>query len=97
LVISETILLGDSISRLIAETGNNVIKVNLINDRGYTFVSQCWPGKKWKKDLNPENTGKKGDKLVGDFYVLFENEYKKQIQELIDQGFNKRRSGRMPL
>ncbi|HOK37976.1 MAG: arginine--tRNA ligase [Bacteroidales bacterium] len=90
-------LLGDSISRLIAETGNNVIKVNLINDRGIHICKSMLAWQKWKKDLNPENTGKKGDKLVGDFYVLFENEYKKQIQELIDQGLTKEEAENAPL
>ncbi|MFQ3579976.1 MAG: arginine--tRNA ligase [Bacteroidales bacterium] len=90
-------LLGDSISRLIAETGNNVIKVNLINDRGIHICKSMLAWQKWKKDLNPENSGKKGDKLVGDFYVLFENENKKQIQELIDQGLTKEEAENTPL
>jgi len=83
-------LLGDSISRILAHrTSNNVIKVNLVNDRGIHICKSMLAWKLWGNNITPSTAGKKGDKLVGDFYVLFDKEYKKQITELIQQGLTK--------
>lgn len=82
-------LLGDSISKILQVAGNEVIKVNLVNDRGIHICKSMLAWKKWGKGITPEQAGKKGDKLVGDYYVLFDKEYKKQINELINKGLTK--------
>jgi len=82
-------LLGDSITKILASKPNNqVIKVNLVNDRGIHICKSMLAWKKWGNNITPSMAGKKGDKLVGDFYVLFDKEYKKQVNELIEQGFS---------
>ncbi|MGQ9846306.1 MAG: arginine--tRNA ligase [Bacteroidales bacterium] len=82
-------LLGESISKILKSVGHEVIKVNLINDRGIHICKSMLAWQKWGNGSTPENTGKKGDKFVGDFYVLFDKEYKKQVHELIQQGYTK--------
>ncbi len=82
-------LLGDSISKILQTIGHNVIKINLINDRGIHICKSMLAWKKWGNGITPEKAGKKGDHLVGDFYVMFENEYKKQVNELIQKGIPK--------
>ena len=82
-------LLGDSISKILKSVGHEVIKVNLINDRGIHICKSMLAWQKWGKGITPELAHIKGDKLVGDFYVLFDKEYKNQINELIRQGYTK--------
>lgn len=82
-------LLGDSISKILKSAGHQVIKVNLINDRGIHICKSMLAWQKWGNGITPEMSSKKGDKLVGDFYVLFDKEYKNQINELIKQGCTK--------
>ena len=82
-------LLGDSIANILKTAGHEIIKVNLVNDRGIHICKSMLAWQKWGNGVTPETTGKKGDKLVGDFYVLFDKEYKKQINELIEQGLSK--------
>ncbi len=82
-------LLGDSISRILSAVQHEIIKVNLVNDRGIHICKSMLAWQKWGNGQTPESTGKKGDKLVGDFYVLFDKEYKQQIEELIQQGETK--------
>lgn len=82
-------LLGDSISKILKSVGHEVIKVNLINDRGIHICKSMLAWQKWGNGITPEMSHKKGDKLVGDFYVLFDKEYKNQINELIRQGYTK--------
>jgi arginyl-tRNA synthetase len=79
-------LLGDSVSRILKAAGNNVVRVNLINDRGIHICKSMLAWIKWGNDSTPALTGIKGDKFVGDFYVLFDKEYKKQIAELKENG-----------
>lgn len=81
-------LLGDSISKILSEIGNNVIKVNLINDRGIHICKSMLAWIKWGNGATPESTGLKGDKLVGDYYVLFDKKYKEEIKKLTEQGLN---------
>ncbi len=78
-------LLGFSVSEIIKANGKNVIKVNLVNDRGIHICKSMLAWQKWGKNSTPESTNKKGDKFVGDYYVLFDKEYKKQVKELISQ------------
>jgi arginyl-tRNA synthetase len=79
-------LLGNSISKILNEVGYDIIKANLINDRGIHICKSMLAWMKWGNGTTPESTGLKGDKLVGDYYVLFDKEYKKQIKNLISQG-----------
>ena len=48
----------------------------------FTSVSRCWPGKKWGNGATPESTGKKGDHLIGDYYVAFDQHYRAELAEL---------------
>lgn len=82
-------LLGDSISKILQASGKNVIKTNLINDRGIHICKSILAWIKWGNDETPETNNKKGDKLVGEYYVKFETKYKEEINELISKGENK--------
>ena len=79
-------LLGDSISRILQAAGNNIIKVNLINDRGIHICKSMLAWIKWGNNSTPKSTNTKGDKFVGNYYVLFDQELKKQIKDLVDGG-----------
>lgn len=75
-------LLGYSISRVLEASGKKVLKVNLVNDRGIHICKSMVAWLKYGNGETPESSGKKGDKLVGDYYVRFDTEYKKQVKEL---------------
>lgn len=75
-------LLGYSISKILEAAGNNVVKVNLVNDRGIHISKSMLAWKLFGNNASPESTGKKGDKLVGDFYVLFDKKLKEEIATL---------------
>ncbi|MDX9696697.1 MAG: arginine--tRNA ligase [Bacteroidales bacterium] len=81
-------LLGYSIAKIIASQGDNAIKVNLVNDRGIHICKSMLAWQKWGNNITPEKANKKGDHLVGDFYVKFDQEYKKQIEELVKSGLS---------
>ena len=78
--------LGDSISRILKAGGNNVIKVNLVNDRGIHICKSMLAWKKWGHGETPETSGIKGDHLIGNYYVEFDKHYKAEIKELVAQG-----------
>ncbi|MCQ2973484.1 MAG: arginine--tRNA ligase [Bacteroidales bacterium] len=78
--------LGDSISRILKAGGNNVIKVNLVNDRGIHICKSMLAWQKWGNGETPETSGLKGDHLIGKYYVLFDQHYKEEIKNLIAQG-----------
>ena len=82
-------LLGWSVSKLLNAAGFNVKKVNIVNDRGIHICKSMLAHKKFNPEQTPENTGKKGDHFVGDFYVLFDKKYKEQIAELVAGGMAK--------
>ena len=82
-------LIGYSLSKIFEANGYKVKKVNIVNDRGIHICKSMLAWQKWGKGITPETAGKKGDKLVGDFYVKFEKEYKKQVQKLIENGDDK--------
>ena len=82
-------LLGDSVSRLLKACGNNVMKVTLVNDRGVHICKSMLAWLKEGNGITPENSGKKGDHLVGDCYVAFNDIYKKEVDELIAGGMTK--------
>lgn len=81
-------LLGASVSDLLKASGNNVIKTTLVNDRGVHICKSMYA---WEKSFNgatPESTGKKGDHLVGDCYVEYNNIYTKEVKELVAGGMS---------
>jgi arginyl-tRNA synthetase len=79
-------LLGYSISEILKANGYRVIKTNIINDRGIHICKSMLAWQKWGNGQTPENSGKKGDHLVGELYVEFNRHYKKEIEELMAQG-----------
>ncbi|WP_068472713.1 arginine--tRNA ligase [Saccharicrinis aurantiacus] len=76
-------LLGYSLSRIATANGNKVVKTNIVNDRGIHICKSMLAWKKWGEGITPESSGKKGDHLVGDFYVKFDKEYKIEIAQII--------------
>ena len=81
-------LLGYSVAEIIAATGKKVYKTQIINDRGIHICKSMLAWKRWGNGETPESTGKKGDKLVGDYYVKFDQEYKKEIARLVAEGMD---------
>ena len=79
-------LLGYSVAEILKASGKKVIKTQIINDRGIHICKSMLAWKKFGNGQTPQNSNSKGDKLVGNFYVLFDKEYKNQINELINQG-----------
>jgi len=79
-------LLGYSLSEILKACGNRVVKTNIVNDRGIHICKSMLAWRKWGNGATPESTGKKGDHLIGDFYVLFDKHYKAELAELIAQG-----------
>ena len=79
-------LLGYSLSRILEAAGNRVVKTNIVNDRGIHICKSMLAWQKWGEGCTPESTGKKGDHLIGDFYVLFDKHYKEEIAALMAQG-----------
>ena len=79
-------LLGWSVSRLLEANGHNVMRVNLVNDRGIHICKSMLAWLKMGNGETPESSGIKGDHLVGKYYVAFSNELKNQTKELIAQG-----------
>lgn len=82
-------LLGYSLSRIGAATGRKVVKTNIVNDRGIHICKSMLAWQKWGEGQTPESTGKKGDHLVGDFYVKFDQELKKELSALQEKGLSK--------
>ena len=79
-------LLGYSLSCIMEANGYKVVKTNIVNDRGIHICKSMLAWLKWGNGATPESTGKKGDHLIGDFYVAFDKHYKAQIKELVDKG-----------
>lgn len=82
-------LLGYSISEILKANGNRVVKTNIVNDRGIHICKSMIAWQKWGNGATPESTGKKGDHLIGDFYVLFDKKYKAEISELMGKNLSK--------
>ena len=80
------ILLGYSVAQIVAASGKKVYKTQIINDRGIHICKSMLAWKQYGEGETPESSGLKGDKLVGNYYVKFDKEYKKEISELIAQG-----------
>ena len=81
-------LLGYSLSCIMEANGYKVVKTNIVNDRGIHICKSMLAWLKWGNGATPESTGKKGDHLIGDFYVAFDKHYKAQIQELVEKGMS---------
>ena len=82
-------LLGYSVAEILKAAGHKVYKTQIINDRGIHICKSMVAWQRFGNGETPENTGLKGDKLVGNYYVAFDKAYKEEIQELITQGKSK--------
>ena len=82
------ILLGDSISKIFKEVGNRVHKTQIINDRGIHICKSMVAWLQFGKNTNPKSRGLKGDLFVGDYYVKYNEEFEKQVKELISNGMS---------
>ena len=80
-------LLGYSVAEILKASGKKVYKTQIINDRGIHICKSMLAWKRFGNDETPENTGLKGDKLVGNYYVKFDQEYKKEIEQLVGKGY----------
>ncbi len=81
-------LLGHALSEVMAANGNKVVKTNIVNDRGIHICKSMLAWSKYGHNETPETTGKKGDHLVGDYYVAFDKHYKAELKELMAQGMS---------
>ena len=81
-------LLGYSLAEIVKANGYKVVKTNIVNDRGIHICKSMLAWQKWGEGVTPETTGKKGDHLVGDFYVLFDKNYKAELKELESTGMS---------
>ena len=81
-------LLGYSVAQILKANGHNVIKANLVNDRGIHICKSMIAWQLYGNGATPESTGKKGDHLVGDYYVEFDKHYKAEIAELVNGGMS---------
>ena len=78
-------LLGYSLSEILKACGNRVVKTNIVNDRGIHICKSMLAWQKWGEGITPEKAGKKGDHLIGDFYVLFDKHYKAELKQLTEE------------
>ena len=82
-------LLGYALSNIIAANGNKVVKTNIVNDRGIHICKSMLAWQKWGNGETPASSGKKGDHLIGDYYVAFDKHYKAELSELMEKGMSK--------
>ena len=75
-------LLGFSLSQILKACGNKVVKTNIVNDRGIHICKSMLAWQKWGDGATPESTGKKGDHLIGDFYVMFDKHFRDEVKAL---------------
>lgn len=76
-------LLGWSLARIMEANGYKVVKTNIVNDRGIHICKSMLAWQKWGNGITPEQAGKKGDHLIGDFYVAFDKHYREEVKELM--------------
>ena len=81
-------LLGYSLSLIMKANGYKVVKTNIVNDRGIHICKSMLAWEKWGNGITPEKAGKKGDHLIGDFYVMFDKHFKAEVKELMDKGIS---------
>lgn len=82
-------LLGHSLCEVLTANGKKVVKTNIVNDRGIHICKSMLAWQKWGNGETPESSGKKGDHLIGDYYVLFDKKYKEELAELQAKGLSK--------
>ena len=85
-------LLGWSLAQIMEANGNKVVKTNIVNDRGIHICKSMLAWLKWGNGETPETSGKKGDHLIGDYYVLFDKHYREEIKELVAQGMDEEKA-----
>ena len=78
-------LLGFSLAEILKACGNKVVKTNIVNDRGIHICKSMLAWQKWGNGVTPESCGKKGDHLIGDFYVAFDQHYKAEIADIMER------------
>ena len=78
-------LLGWSLAQIMAANGNKVVKTNIVNDRGIHICKSMLAWQKWGNGETPESSGKKGDHLIGDYYVAFDKHYREEVKTLTQQ------------
>ncbi len=81
-------LLGWSLAQIMQANGNKVVKTNIVNDRGIHICKSMLAWLKWGNGETPETSGKKGDHLIGDYYVAFDKHYREEIKQLVAQGMD---------
>lgn len=82
-------LLGNALANVMAANGNKVIKTNIVNDRGIHICKSMLAWQKYGNGETPASSGKKGDHLIGDYYVAFDKHYKAEVAELMEKGMSK--------
>ena len=85
-------LLGWSLAQIMEANGNKVVKTNIVNDRGIHICKSMLAWQKWGNGETPESSGKKGDHLIGDYYVAFDKHYREEIKELVTQGMDEEKA-----
>ena len=81
-------LLGWSLAQIMQANGNRVVKTNIVNDRGIHICKSMLAWQKWGNGETPASSGKKGDHLIGDYYVAFDKHYREEIKQLVAQGMD---------
>ncbi|MBQ6190843.1 MAG: arginine--tRNA ligase [Bacteroidaceae bacterium] len=81
-------LLGWALAQVMEANGNKVVKTNIVNDRGIHICKSMLAWLKWGNGETPETSGKKGDHLIGDYYVAFDKHYREEVKELMAQGMD---------
>ena len=85
-------LLGWSLAKIMEANGNKVVKTNIVNDRGIHICKSMLAWLKYGNGETPETSGKKGDHLIGDYYVLFDKHYREEIKQLVAQGMDEEKA-----
>ena len=81
-------LLGWALAQVMEANGNKVVKTNIVNDRGIHICKSMLAWLKWGNGETPESSGKKGDHLIGDYYVAFDKHYREEVRELVEKGMD---------
>ena len=85
-------LLGWSLAKIMEANGNRVVKTNIVNDRGIHICKSMLAWLRWGNGETPESSGKKGDHLIGDYYVLFDKHYREEVKQLVAQGMDEEKA-----
>ena len=85
-------LLGWALAQVMEANGNKVVKTNIVNDRGIHICKSMLAWLRWGNGETPETSGKKGDHLIGDYYVLFDKHYREEVRELVAKGMDEEKA-----